>query len=96
MFKVEIKFDVNKLNNETVERLSTETDKIFAVLNLPSEYKGFGECIYTDNGSKNDYGRFWAVFFALKKASWFIENVSECTWFDGTSKKDLLTGFLRA
>lgn len=96
MFKVEIKFDTIKLNSEAVERISSETDKIFAVRNLPCQHKDFGESVYTDSGSQNDYGKFWAAFFALKGASWFMDGVSECTWFDGASKKDLLSGFLRA
>lgn len=89
MFKVEIKFNSN--NDAVVEK----TNKIFTMRNLSFQHKSSEVYVYVGNGSKNDYGYFWAAFFDLKKAKWFIKNVSECTWFDGELKKDLLEGFFK-
>ena len=95
MYRVEIAFKTENISNDTIERISTETDKIFAEHNLFCLRKGFGKRTYTDKGSEKDYGNFWSAFFALKDSSWFTDNVTECMWYNKTPK-DLINGFLKA
>lgn len=95
MYRVEISFKTENISNDTIERISTETDKIFAERNLQCCKKGIGKRVYIEKGAKNDYGNFWSAFFALKGSPWFIDNVTKCMWYNETPK-DLITGFLKA
>lgn len=95
MFKVELCFDTEALDMNTVEKLCAETDEIFASEDLRCTDKEPGRRTYLDRERKQDYGRFWAAIFALKDASWLVEHLKECIWYNGTSRENLMTEFLR-
>ena len=55
MYKVELIFDTNRLNKETIEQLCHQTDKIFKQEDLSCAERLHGKKIYVDKG-RNDYG----------------------------------------
>ena len=94
MYKVELSFDPNGLDQEVLDKLYAKTDEIFASEDL--------ECldklpirVYIDKGRKQDYGRFWAAIFALKESSGLSEHLKECIWYNGAQQENLITEFLR-
>lgn len=95
MYKVELSFDTDILNQASVEKMCAETDAIFEQEDLACTDRQPGRRVYHDRGRKQDYGRFWAAIFALKKASWIAEHLKECFWYNGAEKENLITEFLR-
>lgn len=95
MYKLELSFDTDKLDADTVNEMCEKTDKIFEFEDLNCVDRQPGRRIYLDKGRKQDYGRFWAAIFALKDASWLAGHLKECFWYNGTSKENLITEFMR-
>ncbi len=95
MYKVELKFDSNCLDVETLEELCSQTDEIFEQEDLNCADRQYGKRIYLDKGRKEDYGRFWAAIFALKDRVGIAEHLEECFWYNGTDRENLITDFLR-
>lgn len=94
MYRVELSFDVDTLDADTVKEMCEKTDEIFAHEDLNCVERQLGKRTYLDKGRKQDYGRFWAAIFALKDASWLTEHLKECFWYNGVSKENLITDFL--
>ena len=94
MFKIELSFDTERLGQDALERLYARTDEIFESEDLKCVDRGVVR-VYEDKGRDEDYGRFWAAIFALKQKPELAENLKECTWYNGSAKENLLTGFLR-
>lgn len=94
MYKVELSFDAGGLGKETLERLYSKTDEIFAAEDLSCVDKQPVR-VYIDKGRKQDYGRFWAAIFALKESAEITMHLKECTWYNGTEKENLISEFLR-
>ncbi|MDO5392830.1 MAG: hypothetical protein Q4F24_17315 [Eubacteriales bacterium] len=95
MYKVEFEFKTNKADPETLEKVYAKTDEIFEQEELTCSDKTPGRRVYQGKGQKQDYGRFWAAFFALKDMADISEYVKACFWYNGNQKENLLTGFLR-
>lgn len=95
MFKVELSFDMERLDVGTVEKMCARTDEIFEREDLKCADRKPGRRIYLDKGRKQDYGRFWAAIFALKDTSWVVEHLKECNWYNGSGRENLITDFLR-
>ena len=95
MYKAELEFNTNMMDSDTLERVYAKTDEIFAQEDLTCADKTPGRRVYQDKGRKQDYGRFWAAFFALKDMADISEYLKECFWYNGNQKENLLTGFLR-
>ena len=96
MYRLELSFDTEVLNADAVREMCKKTDEIFESEDLDCVDCQPGKRIYLDKGRKQDYGRFWAAIFALKDASWLAEHIKECFWYNGTSKENLITEFLRS
>ena len=94
MFKIELSFDTDRLGQDALERLYARTDEIFEAEDLKCVNRGVVRA-YEDKGRKQDYGRFWAAIFALKESAELSKNFKECIWYNGSSKENLITGFLR-
>lgn len=95
MYKVEFEFNTSSLDADALEKVCAKTDEIFAQEDLACCDKAPGRRVYQDKGRKQDYGRFWAAFFALKDMENISEHLKECFWYNGNQKENLLTGFLR-
>ncbi len=96
MYKLELSFDTEMLDADAVRQMCAKTDEIFEFEDLDCIERQPGKRIYLDKGRKQDYGRFWAAIFALKDTSWLAEHIKECFWYNGTSKENLITEFLRS
>ena len=48
----------------------------------------------TDRLEQDILEQLYAIF-ALKQTPELAENLKECTWYNGSAKENLLTGFLR-
>lgn len=95
MYKVEFEFNTSSLDADALEKVCAKTDEIFAQEDLACCDKVPGRRVYQDKGRKQDYGRFWAAFFALKDMENISEHLKECFWYNGNQKENLLAGFLR-
>ncbi len=95
VYKVELSFDTSRLNEETVEQLCRQTDKLFEQEDLSCAERLHGKRVYVDKGRKQDYGRFWAALFGLKDLSGLTEQLKECFWYNGVDRENLITEFLR-
>lgn len=95
IYKLELSFDTEVLDTDTVNEMCAKTDEIFAHEDLNCVEQQVGKRTYLDKGRKQDYGRFWAAIFALKDASWIANHLKECFWYNGASKENLITDFLR-
>lgn len=96
VYRVELSFDTEKLDQETVEKMCARTDEIFESEELDCAERQPGKRIYLDRGRKQDYGRFWAAIFALKDSSWLSGHLKECFWYNGTDKENLMMEFIRS
>ena len=94
MPKIELSFDIDRLGQDVLKRLYAMTDEIFESEDLNCVDRALVR-VYEDKGREEDYGRFWAAIFALKQTPELAENLKECTWYNGSAKENLLTGFLR-
>lgn len=95
MYRLELSFDMEALDAATVNEMCEKTDKIFEYEDLNCIDRQPGKRTYLDKGRKQDYGRFWAAIFALKDASWLADHLKECFWYNGASKENLITEFMR-
>ena len=95
MYKVELSFDIESLDAETVREICEKTDAIFEREDLKCTESQLGRRVYLDRGRAQDYGRFWAAIFALKDATWIVEHLKECFWYNGLSKENPITEFMR-
>lgn len=95
MYKLELSFDMSVLDQTEAEEMCAKTDEIFAKEDLKCMDRQPGRRVYLDRGRKQDYGRFWAAIFALKDSSWLVESLKECFWYNGNTKENLITDFLR-
>lgn len=93
MFKVELCFDTDHIEQKVLDGMCAETDAIFEGENLRCSEKKKGRRVYLDCGSKQDYGRFWAAIFALKDNENIVANLKECFWCNGSNRENLLTDF---
>ena len=94
MFRVELSFDSDRLDQDILERLYAKTDEIFESEDLNCVDRDIVR-VYEDKGRKQDYGHFWAALFALKEVSEITENLKECIWYNGSAKENLIKGFLK-
>ena len=94
MFKVKLSFDTDRLEQDILEQLYAKVDEIFEFEDLNCVDRALVR-VYEDKGREEDYGRVWAAIFALKQTPELAENLKECTWYNGSAKENLLTGFLR-
>ena len=94
MFKVKLSFDTDRLEQDILEQLYAKVDEIFESEDLNCVDRALVR-VYEDKGREEDYGRCWAAIFALKQRPELAENLKECTWYNGSAKENLLTGFLR-
>lgn len=95
MYKVEIKFDSHSLTPDDMDRICEQTDQIFEEEDLACADRGPGKRVYLDRGRKQDYGRFWAAIFALKRSADISNHLQECFWYNGNEKENLITDFMR-
>lgn len=94
-YKAEIKFNTSVIAPDMLEEVCAKLDEIFLQEDLTCCDKAPGRRVYRDKGRKQDYGRFWAAFFALKDMDDISVHLKECFWYNGKQKENLLTGFLR-
>ncbi len=94
MFKVELSFRIDTLPQDALSDMCARTDAIFERENLKCTEKKLGSRVYLDRGSKQDYGRFWAAIFDLKRDASLVSCLKECFWYNGSDRENLLTGFL--
>lgn len=94
MYKIELSYDSERLEQDVLEQLYAKTDRIFESEDLNCVDKQAVR-VYEDKGRKQDYGRFWAAIFALKESTELAENLKECIWYNGSEKENLITEFLR-
>lgn len=93
MLRVEFKIDGE---NEIVAKVCRELDMMFLRREIAhSELQNIGERIYIGTGNKEEYGRFWAVFFELKKTSWIVQHIKVATWYSDRLPSNLLNDFLK-
>lgn len=95
VYRIELSFDTD-LDTESIEQLCAQADEIFEQEDLSCAERRPGHRVYQDRGRKQDYGRFWAAIFALKDASWLVEHLKECFWYNGGSRENLISEFLRS
>lgn len=93
MYKVELSFDTNTLDEASVEKLCMQADEIFEQEDLKCAARQPGKRVYLDRGRKQDYGRFWAAIFALKDAVDLSGYLKECFWYNGTDRENRTAGF---
>lgn len=83
MMKMLIKLDEEKIEREG----KYDLEKINKII-----YKEFSEMGITKDESglfvNGDFGAFGSMIFALKKADWFLPNVSEWLWYDSGTIED--------
>ena len=96
MFKVELCFDTDNLEQDALDDMCMETDAIFERENLDCSERQPGRRVYLDRGRKQDYGRFWAAIFGLKRNAAIVSHLKECFWYNGSNRENLLTDFLRS
>ena len=58
MYKVELSFDIESLDAETVREICEKTDAIFEREDLKCTESQPGRRVYLDRGRAQDYGRF--------------------------------------
>lgn len=95
MYKLELSFDTNALDTDSLEKMCEQTDKIFEQEDLTCTKRQPGRRIYLDRGRKQDYGRFWAAIFALKSSAALAGSLKECIWYNGNERENLITDFMR-
>lgn len=95
MYKVELSYDMEKLDTETINKMCAKTDEIFESEDLECTNRQPGKRTYLDRGRSQDYGRFWAAIFALKDTAWLTEHLKECFWYNGADRENLITEFMR-
>ena len=96
MFKVELIFDTEHYEPKRIEELCRQTDHLFEREDLACVEDRFGRRTYLDKGRDEDFGRFWAALFAMKRTMGTSEEcIRNAYWYHDDSKEDLLTEFIR-
>lgn len=78
MLKMIIQMDDKKINTEkkyNPDVIYRTIDNAFSQMQLPRIDEDSEFLIYCDKGDARDYGRFGRIVNALKKQSWFMNNV---------------------
>ncbi len=91
MLKMIIRMDEKKIHVEKkycLEEMYDLLDHAFDEMGLPKVPDAAGNLIYTDRGRSVDYGNFGVLVNALKKQSWFMDNVAVWTLLDSDDSDD--------
>ena len=91
MLKMIIRMDEKKIHVEKkycLEEMYGLLDHAFDEMGLPKIPDETGNLVYTDRGRSEDYANFGVLVNALKKQSWFMDNVTVWMLLDSDDSDD--------